>query len=536
MASEEEASLIIRLKDEASKGITSLRGTLDKFKAAWLGVTAAVAGAIAIGAKAIAAYAEEEKEINKLNQALKNQGITSQLASKQIREYASEIQKTTTFSDTAVIKQAALLTSFGLVGDKMKQAAAAARDLSIGMGIDLNTATLLLGKAFVGETGTLARYGVKIDETIPVAERFSAVLEQLNKRFGGQAEANLNTTEGRIIALKNAFNDLQEKIGSELLPVLQSWLGWMQKAIDIAERFTGAKNADLSVSELGIIKLQEERDMIIAVSTARGYLTEKEVARIAMITQQVDALTLQMEQEGLASQQELLNQEKKTAAEVTYNLAKEKTRANEKKSFEQWKKDMASESAYNKKINAEIVSDDIKKTEGEKKNRQEVMAAWSSSLNYISSLSTSKNKELAAIGKAAAIASATIDAIRAANLAMATIPPPFGQALAGLIYAAGMANVAKISGVQLAEGGIVMPRMGGVQATIAEAGQAEAVIPLGNERAKEQLQEAGIGGHTFNINVGTLVGSDGMREFAKVIDQELFSLRKNNESVALESI
>jgi hypothetical protein len=164
------------------------------------------------------------------------------------------------------------------------------------------------------------------------------------------------------------------------------------------------------------------------------------------------------------------------------------------------------------------------------------MRVIESSLNYISSLSESKNKELAAIGKAAAIAQATMNSYQAATLAMATIPPPYGQIVGALVLAAGLAQVSKIAGVQLAEGGLVMPRQGGTLATIGEAGSAEAVIPLGDNRAMEQMREAGLGGNTINISVGTLVGSDGMREFAKMLDQELFSLRRNNESVAFEAL
>jgi hypothetical protein len=55
---------------------------------------------------------------------------------------------------------------------------------------------------------------------------------------------------------------------------------------------------------------------------------------------------------------------------------------------------------------------------------------------------------------------------------------------------------------RLAEGGIVMPRPGGVLANIAEGGQAEAVIPL--NRMKDF---GGKGGNTYNITVNGGVGS-----------------------------
>jgi len=60
---------------------------------------------------------------------------------------------------------------------------------------------------------------------------------------------------------------------------------------------------------------------------------------------------------------------------------------------------------------------------------------------------------------------------------------PFGRAVESLKNLSGNGDTSNVQtyrsgGLKLAEGGIVMPRPGGVQATIAEAGEAEAVIPL----------------------------------------------------------
>jgi hypothetical protein len=64
--------------------------------------------------------------------------------------------------------------------------------------------------------------------------------------------------------------------------------------------------------------------------------------------------------------------------------------------------------------------------------------------------------EQSAAGKIAASIQATIDTYRAANLALATIPPPFGQIVAVSTVAQGLANVAKINSQptpKFAEGG-----------------------------------------------------------------------------------
>lgn len=75
---------------------------------------------------------------------------------------------------------------------------------------------------------------------------------------------------------------------------------------------------------------------------------------------------------------------------------------------------------------------------------QAKLAGTSDALDTISQLSSSKNKELAAIGKAAAVANATIKGIEAVQNALAAVPPPFNFALAALVGVATAANVAKI--------------------------------------------------------------------------------------------
>lgn len=164
------------------------------------------------------------------------------------------------------------------------------------------------------------------------------------------------------------------------------------------------------------------------------------------------------------------------------------------------------------------------------KTRREII---SDSLNRISTLSTAHNKGLAIIGKATAISMATIDTYRAGVKALASAPPPFNFALMAGVIAAGLVQVSKIAGVPLAKGGVVLPRAGGTLANIAESGKAEAVIPLDSDDAKEKM--SGVLGEsiTININAGNIIADEiSITEFAKKIDEELFNLRQNKESLA----
>lgn len=66
----------------------------------------------------------------------------------------------------------------------------------------------------------------------------------------------------------------------------------------------------------------------------------------------------------------------------------------------------------------------------------------------LAGLQESSNKELAAIGKAAAIAQATMDGIVAVQKALASGPPPYNYAMAAAVGVSAAANVAKLAGFE----------------------------------------------------------------------------------------
>lgn len=71
----------------------------------------------------------------------------------------------------------------------------------------------------------------------------------------------------------------------------------------------------------------------------------------------------------------------------------------------------------------------------------------------LATLSTSANKKVAAVGKAAAMTQATMDGYLAVQKALASAPPPVNYALAAAVGIQTAANVAKIAGLQFATGG-----------------------------------------------------------------------------------
>lgn len=87
------------------------------------------------------------------------------------------------------------------------------------------------------------------------------------------------------------------------------------------------------------------------------------------------------------------------------------------------------QTAWQAKLNAQLQYDQLR------------LRGSSEFFSNLSGLQKSGNRKLAAIGKAAAVAQATIDAYLAINKALATIPPPLSYAVAASIGAAAFANV-----------------------------------------------------------------------------------------------
>lgn len=159
------------------------------------------------------AQGEQEAAINKLNLALANQGKLTEQTSKSLQNYASELQSASTFSDDMVLANEAMLASFGMSEDQIKRSTQAAADFAAATGGELSQATMLLGKAFAGNTAALGRYGIQVSDTGTKQQKFEQALKAIEQRFGGSALTATKTFAGQMAQLKNSFNDAQEGVG-----------------------------------------------------------------------------------------------------------------------------------------------------------------------------------------------------------------------------------------------------------------------------------------------------------------------------------
>ena len=164
-------------------------------------------------------FAEQEAAEKRLSTAL---GFTSQ----RLLDFASAMQKVTVFGDEVTISAMAQAAAFTTNEKAIEQITIAAQNLAAGRGMDLKTAMDLVSKSVFSSTNALSRYGIEIGKAKNRTDKFNKTMEAINKQYGGQAAAQVDTYAGAVAQLKNTWGDFGEDLGqvlaSALLPIVQA--------------------------------------------------------------------------------------------------------------------------------------------------------------------------------------------------------------------------------------------------------------------------------------------------------------------------
>jgi hypothetical protein len=227
-------------------GFISAQAVIGGVQAAFRGLTAFVGGSVQ-------AFAESERASKQLTVALGNQGPAAIAARDDYDKLAAQFQRMTVFEDDLITQSQALLAQIGnVMPAQMEGALRASTDLASGLGIDLLDAVKLVGKAFAGETGSLTRYGIVIDDAKLKTQGADAVLAAIQQRFGGQAQAELDTYSGKVKQLANSWDDLQEKVGEYIVsdPILKAALTKANDALSEQNDAVDESNKGWSLSNV----------------------------------------------------------------------------------------------------------------------------------------------------------------------------------------------------------------------------------------------------------------------------------------------
>jgi hypothetical protein len=256
----ERLEVIISASDAASAILKDVKQNLSGVNLAAIAIGgAAVAGVAALTRglwDAAQAAAEEEIGMTKLATAVDASGVAWADVGDEVEAYIAAAQRRTAFDDSV---QRQSLTNLTTATGDYKQAMSLlplAMDMARAKGMDLVTASDLVGKVAMGNTGILSRYGIVLGENATAQEALAA----MQQRFAGQADAYGNTVAGKTELMRQQFDNLKETIGAAVLPVLLSLFTFLS---DLA-------GAAIPMVEQALSFLKEHMDIIIPVIVAMG--------------------------------------------------------------------------------------------------------------------------------------------------------------------------------------------------------------------------------------------------------------------------
>jgi hypothetical protein len=214
----QSAQQMERQVDQAERGMARFSRT----GAALGAIAGTVAGALSEAARAAA---EEEATFAQLEAAVAATGQEFDALAPSLDRHIAQAEDMSFADDEAATALTRLTTITGDAEEAL-DLLALTMDVARGRGISLADAATLVGRVAEGNTAILTRYGIAIEEGATATE----ALASLQQRYGGQAQAFADTTQGAIDRIRNAFDNWAESVGAStgelqvflaLLPGLQ---------------------------------------------------------------------------------------------------------------------------------------------------------------------------------------------------------------------------------------------------------------------------------------------------------------------------
>jgi len=208
-----------------------------------MGGVAAMVGETVKGLKdCFAAAKEGEDAWNRLSGSIEKSGAIWKEEEGYVHRFGQSIAALTKYSETDFAKSLKVLVDYGMDLKTALESMNTVTDLAAGKQVDLETAAKAVGRAFEGNASLLTRMGVEVTKSKDDSVVFADAMTKLQEKFGGAAQKDLETYAGKQAQVANAMENLKEKIGTALIPVLSSFQDMMGNIV---------KGASTLVTDLG---------------------------------------------------------------------------------------------------------------------------------------------------------------------------------------------------------------------------------------------------------------------------------------------
>lgn len=235
--------------DETSGGFKGMLGNALSFAAGGLVMNAVGSAAGFLKDQLFSVFQESEQGQQSMAQTeavLKSTHDASGETAQAIADLATKYSHLTLFSDDTTQAAENMLLTFTNIGKNVfPQATKTVLDMSQALGQDTKSSAIQLGKALndpITGITALQRVGVTFTQsqkdaikammdTGNVAGAQKIILGELNREFGGSAEAAGKTFPGQLQILGQSLDDIKQNIGDALMPILSQLVGWVSGQI-----------------------------------------------------------------------------------------------------------------------------------------------------------------------------------------------------------------------------------------------------------------------------------------------------------------
>lgn len=263
----------------ANKGVEkSMKSMLSmqKFQTAVMGfnmIKGAISGVVNKVKKYVQVYENQMMQERKLEALLRNRGeFTNQMFTKHLA-FARQLQKESNFGDEQIINLTSQFQTFTNISQETAmKATKATADIATVTGQNLTSVGIQLGKALsepLKMASSLRRSGVmfdmeKLKSFNTLAKRQAYLLSEIQKQYGGASKGAIS----ELKQFENAFGDVQEKIGKNLMPLFRELKTGMLVVMGVVADVTGwfknlfSTTTDVanSVKELNVTLAETEKD------------------------------------------------------------------------------------------------------------------------------------------------------------------------------------------------------------------------------------------------------------------------------------
>lgn len=247
---------------------------------------------VGFGVLSVAAFNKQAQAIAQVEAGIESTGMAAGFTSKELQKMATDLQRNTLFGDERILSDltANLLTFTNITGERFAQTQKAALNLAARVGQDLTSSAIQLGKALndpIANLGALSRTGIQFSDeqtdliknlaqTNRLAEAQTIILEELEKQYGGSAEAAADVGAGPFFQFLNTLGDLTEAIGKIIFETakLGDFFVGLSKRVEALTRIIAGLNDFQKILLVGIPAiLAAVGPLLIAVGTLTRLLS-----------------------------------------------------------------------------------------------------------------------------------------------------------------------------------------------------------------------------------------------------------------------